>query len=153
MDNAYELKLADLWPAMEEQLNNGKTVRFQPQGTSMLPMLRPGVDTVLLKKAPDMLKKNDLPLYKRADGHFVLHRIVSVKSGTYVMCGDNQWRLEYNILPEQILAVTQGFYRGERYISCNNIFYRIYCAIRTDVLKMRIFASRMKRKIKKILHF
>ncbi len=151
MDNVNELRLADLWPAMEEQLNNGKTVKFQPQGTSMLPMLRPGVDTVLLKKAPDMLKKNDLPLYKRADGHFVLHRIVSVKDGRYIMCGDNQWRLEYNILPEQILAVAQGFFRRDKYISCHNFLYRSYCIVRTTLLKLRILASRIKRKIKRVL--
>lgn len=150
MDNVNELRLADLWPAMEEQLNNGKAVRFEPRGTSMLPMLRPGVDKVLLKKAPDMLKKNDLPLYVRADGHFVLHRVVSIKSGKYIMCGDNQWRPEYNIMPEQILAVAKGFFRGEKYISCENFFYRIYCAARTNALKLRIFASRVKRKIKKI---
>ena len=148
MDKTNELRLADLWPAMEEQLNNGKSVKFEPRGTSMLPMLRPGKDTVLLKKAPAMLKKNDLPLYKRADGHFVLHRIVSVQNGKYVMCGDNQWRLEYNILPEQILAVTQGFFRGKKYISCSNFFYRIYCEARTDLLKVRILASKIKRKIK-----
>ena len=149
MDNTHEVRLADLWPAMEEQLNNGKMVRFQPQGTSMLPMLRPGVDTVLLKKAPDMLKKNDLPLYIRADGSFVLHRIVGIKNGKYIMCGDNQWKLEYNILPEQILGVTQGFYRGEKYVSSDNFFYRTYCTIRTGMLKLRILPSRVKNKIKK----
>ena len=151
MDNINELRLADLWPAMEEQLNNGKTVRFQPQGTSMLPMLRPGVDAVLLKKAPDLLKKNDLPLYIRADGHFVLHRVVGVNNGRYAMCGDNQWRVENNILPEQILAVAQGFFRGEKYISCGNLFYRTYSIVRTNALKIRILASRIKRKIKRII--
>ena len=141
MDNVNEIRLADLWPAMEEQLNNGEAVRFEPRGTSMLPMLRPGVDTVLLEKAPDRLKKNDLPLYIRVDGHFVLHRVVAVRDNKYIMCGDNQWRLEYNIMPEQILAVAKGFFRGEKYISCNNLAYRAYCIVRTDALKVRIFAS------------
>lgn len=153
MDKAYEVRLADLWPAMEEQLNNGKTVKFQPQGTSMLPMLRPGKDLVLLGKAPAVLKKNDLPLYIRADGHFVLHRVVAVKNGKYIMCGDNQWKLEYNILPEQILGIAQGFYREEKYISSDNFLYRIYCTMRTSMLKLRIFPSRVKNKIKKFAKF
>lgn len=148
MNKANEVRLADLWPAMEEQINNGKAVRFQPGGTSMLPLLRPGVDTVELVKAPATLKKYDLPLYMRVDGSFVLHRVVRVKDGRYIMCGDHQWRLETNVLPEQILAVAQGFFRGNRYISCKNIFYRIYCIIRTKALEIRVFASRVKRKIK-----
>lgn len=151
MKNLNEIRLADLWPAMEEQLNDGKTVRFAPQGRSMLPLLRPGVDTVLLKKAPKHLKKGDVPLYLRADSSFVLHRVVKVKDGRYIMCGDNQWRLEHNIYPEQILAVMEGFFRKDKYVSCENILYKGYCFVRIATLKLRIRAGAVKRKCVRLL--
>ena len=151
MENANEKRLADFWPAMQEQLNNGKTVQFKPSGNSMLPMLRPGIDTVVLKRAPEILNKYDVPLYIRADGHFVLHRVVNVRDGKYVMCGDNQWRLEHNIYPQQILAVMKGFYRKDKYVSCDNLLYKVYYLLRTTALKIRIRAGAIKRKCVRFL--
>ena len=81
-----KVSLAELWPVMEEQINMGNTVRFGPKGTSMMPLIRQGIDSIVLKKAPDKLKKYDLPLYRRDDGHFVLHRVVGIDKDGYVMC-------------------------------------------------------------------
>ncbi|MDO5388950.1 MAG: S24/S26 family peptidase, partial [Clostridia bacterium] len=83
------VKLAEIYSVMEEMLNKGGTVNFNPRGTSMLPTIHNDGDRVVLKKFPS-LKKYDLPLYIRDDGQFVLHRVLSVNSdGTYNMCGDN----------------------------------------------------------------
>ena len=60
MNNFSEVGLAEMWPIMEEQIKADKTVKFTPGGNSMLPLIRPGVDSVLIKKAPDRLKKYDL---------------------------------------------------------------------------------------------
>ena len=147
MENTNEKRLADFWPVMKEQLDNGRTVQFKPNGNSMLPLLRPGVDTVVLKKPPEKLKRYDVPLYMRADGSFVLHRVVKEKDNRYIMCGDNQWRLEYNICPEQILAVMQGFFRKDKYISCDNILYKVYYVSRTTALRIRVCAGVMKRRL------
>ena len=65
-------------PLIKECLAEGKTVKFSPRGTSMMPMIRQGVDSVILSAVPGKLKKFDLPLYQRKNGLFVLHRIVDV---------------------------------------------------------------------------
>ena len=84
-----KVRLSELPPIMEETLRAGGTVRLPITGTSMLPLLVEGRDTVALQKA---LQKYDLPLYLRKDGAIVLHRVVGVNDdGTYTMCGDNQW--------------------------------------------------------------
>lgn len=45
----------------------------------------------------------------------------------YVLCGDNQYRKEYGVQPEQILAALTGFYRGNQYIDCEkNKKYKQY---------------------------
>ena len=50
-----------------------------PKGTSMLPLLRQGIDTIKVIKPTSPFKKYDVILFKRKDGSYVLHRIIKVK--------------------------------------------------------------------------
>ena len=68
-ESIRNVSMAELVPLFQEQLEMGRSVRFAPRGVSMLPMLRPGLDTVVLSPAPERLKKFDLPLYQRDNGH------------------------------------------------------------------------------------
>ena len=147
MSEINDLGLQEVWPLMKEQIDAGKSVKFCPGGKSMLPLIRPGVDRVLIKKAPEKLKKYDLPLYRRENGNFVLHRVVGVKNGTYTMRGDNQNVLERGIKPEQILAVAEGMFKDEEYISFSGVKYWMYCHLR----HFRLELSRLKRILKKTL--
>ena len=119
-------RLDDLMPLIRERLAAGQTVRFSPQGVSMLPMLRQGIDSVVLASPPEKLKKYDLPLYRRENGQYVLHRIVSVNDG-YVCIGDNQFEPEAGLCHEQMIAVVTEFYRGHRKWRCDSLRYRLYC--------------------------
>lgn len=148
MNSVNTVRLADIWPIMKEQLDAGKTVRFAPRGTSMLPVLRQGIDTVVLKSAPKKLKKYDLPLYLRENGQFILHRVVAVKKDGYVMCGDNQCMRETGITDSNILAVADGFYRDDVYVDCGDRKYRKYCI--KQVRKQRIRYCTVK--IKQVIH-
>ena len=91
MRESGEIGLKDLWPIIEEKLENGGEVTINPGGISMKPLVVAGRDSVILEKAPKALKKYDVALYKRKNGQFVLHRVVGIKNGAYVMCGDNQY--------------------------------------------------------------
>lgn len=95
-------------------------------GTSMYPLLRQRVDTVLLKKIERPLKKYDVVLFQRDSGKYVLHRVLKAKAGKYVICGDNQWKKEYTVKDENMVAIMEGFYRKEKYISTSNFWYKIY---------------------------
>lgn len=120
--------LKDLLPRMEEAFARGESISIIPQGESMLPMLRPGVDSVTLSAVPETLRKYDLPLYRRDNGQFVLHRIVKV--GTTLTCmGDNQLTFERGLRKEQMLAVVTSFRRGNKEISVTAVPYRIYCRL------------------------
>jgi hypothetical protein len=121
-----QYRLEDLMPLIREGLENGKKVRFSPKGTSMLPMLRQGVDSVVLSPVPEKLKKYDLPLYQRSSGQFVLHRIVDAGE-TYTCIGDNQFEPEPGLHHEQMLALVTAFTRGDRLIPVTAPGYRLYC--------------------------
>ena len=113
---------------MEEAFARGESIRIIPRGYSMLPMLRPGVDAVELSTVPEKLRKYDLPLYRRDDGQFVLHRIVKVGQ-TYTCIGDNQLCIERGLRRDQMLAVVTSFRRGKKEIPVTAWSYRLYCRL------------------------
>ena len=94
----------------------------------MWPLLKEGESQVQLS-VPDgrPLRKGDIVLYRRKDGTLVLHRIVRLSEpGTYVTCGDHQWKADEWVTEEQILAVAQGFFRKGHYIDEHTWWYRLY---------------------------
>lgn len=121
--------MEELLPLFRECLSAGQKVKFSPRGVSMLPMLRQGRDTVTLSPVTGQLKKYDLPLYRRDDGKFVLHRIVAVGEN-YTCVGDNQFDLEKNVRQDQIIAVVTSFTRDEREIPVTDPVYQCYCRLR-----------------------
>ena len=145
MDSFVEkqYRLEDLMPLIQEQLDAGKTVRFSPRGISMLPMLRQGKDQVVLSPLPETLKKYDLPLYRRKDGQFVLHRIIAVGE-TYTCMGDNQFDPEPGLQRDQMIALVTSFRRNGRDIPVTDPVYRLYCRFWHYSRKLRRFYRRGK---------
>ena len=117
-----------LIPLMQEQLACNQSVRFTPTGTSMLPMLRHGVDTVVLSPVPERLKKYDLPLYRRDSGQYVLHRVIAAGS-TYTCMGDNQFVPEPGLRQDQMIGLVTAFTRGGKEYSVHHPGYRLYCRV------------------------
>ena len=119
------VRLEQIMPLMQERLALGESVQFTPHGISMRPMLYGGRDQVVLSPVPEKLKKYDLPLYRRDDGQFVLHRVVRVGK-TYTCIGDNQFAYEPGVRHDQMIAVTTGFFRKGTFCSVNSFGYRMY---------------------------
>ena len=132
------VSLAEMYPLICEVLDAGGTFSLTITGTSMYPFILGGRDQVTLSKLTRPLKKNDLPLYRRRDGAFVLHRVVHVEQdGTYTMCGDHQNQLERGIRPEQMIALATAFVRKGHRLTERNVGYRIYRTVWTWVLPIR----------------
>lgn len=145
-----KVRLSQMLPAMEETLAAGGTVKLPITGTSMLPLLVAGRDTVILKKADLPLKLFDLPLYRRKDGAFVLHRVVAVEqNGTYTMCGDNQWVKEPGIAGEQIIGVVEAVERKGKLLPVQSFRYRAYVRFWHTLLPVRKYLVKLRGKLKK----
>ncbi len=104
-----KVKLEQLLPFIDEAFACGKTFRIPVTGVSMLPLLVQGRDYAVIKRAVGHLNIGDVPLYRRADGRFVLHRVVGFDGENYIMCGDNQFLLEYGIGDGNIIGVVCEF--------------------------------------------
>lgn len=151
------IKMTDadvLFSLAEESMKNGNDVKVKIAGFSMYPLVTSRRDSVLLTKC-EKIKKGDVPLIKREDGSFVLHRVVDIKDGHLKLCGDYEQKAEYPVNPERIIAVAKGFYRKEKYISCDSKKYKLYTflwmntvAIRPVILKILGGGAKIKDKMK-----
>ena len=141
----------ELMPLVEAQLAAGQKVRYLPfRGVSMLPMLRQGKDSVELSPMPERLKKYDLPVYRRKNGQYVMHRVIAVREDHYICLGDNTLKFEH-IYPEQMIGVVSAFKRGNKRIETDDPGYRLYCRLWRPTRPLRIAVSWMKRLVKKVL--
>ena len=123
-------------------------------GVSMRPMLRNRHDRVIIRPVgEERLQKYDLPLYRRPDGKYVLHRIIGVEDGYYIIRGDNTYTKE-KVPDEWIVGVMTEFYRGDRHVLADDKGYRRYAAfwqgiypIRKPFHSLRMLGGRVKRKL------
>ena len=126
--NNTEFNLSDAIGAIEEVLGGGGEFRMFPKGVSMMPLIRQGKDSVVLRRREEMpARKHDIAFYRRADESFVLHRVMKIKKdGSYVMCGDNQYEFEDGVPADRIIAYVSHVYRQNRRISVRSPLYRLY---------------------------
>lgn len=68
-------------------LAEGREVTFTPKGTSMLPFIRGGRDSVTLKKL-DSVAVGDIVLVRLGEGHYVLHRVIKREGDALEIMGD-----------------------------------------------------------------
>ena len=136
----------------EEAAAKGNFV-IQPHGISMWPMLRNGKDSVVIDPAKGRLEKYDIPLYKDSRGRYVIHRIVEVTPTGYVICGDGLYTKEFDITDEHILGCVSGFFRKEKFISCDSRWYRLYAKFWVNIYFLRkpiLWCSAKWRRVKEI---
>ena len=149
-----EFDLAEYAPIISEVIESGGEFRLFPRGTSMLPLIRQGVDSVILIKPAEKLKKREIIFYRRDNGQFVLHRILKVsKDGTYILCGDNQTALEKQVRRDSVIASVSAVYRSEKRVDVTAFSFRLYqffwCVM--PIRKIIFFARRVLSKIKRII--
>lgn len=154
-----KVSLADYYPLIKETLDRGGTFSLTITGTSMYPFIVGGRDKVTLSPLPEKLKKNDLPLYRRDNGAFVLHRIVKVcQDGTFICCGDHQWQLEKGLRRDQMIGLATEYVRKGKHLTNKNLLYRFYRMTWTWLIPVRKYffyldekKHGIMRKIKKMI--
>ena len=118
--------IAEYDALIREVLATGGEFRLYPHGTSMLPLLRQGIDSVALRRLDRQPQKFDILFYKRQDGSYILHRVKEVTKEGIVLWGDNHTMLEYGITEENIIGYAARIFRGELELDCQSLRYRLY---------------------------
>lgn len=115
----------------------GKLV-YTNTGISMMPLLRQHRDLLIIGPPPEgRLRLWDVPLYKRDNGQYVMHRVLWVRKKDYIMCGDNQWYPERGITDRHIVGVLEAVNRDGKLLPVRAtkehphvpLGYRLYVAL------------------------
>ncbi len=106
----------------KETLSKNGVLAFVPKGNSMWPFIKNGKQSVIIKPITEPLKKYDVCFYERADGAFVLHRVIDFFDGGYIVVGDSQMTKE-EVKFNQLFGVMTGFYKGKKFIEVNDEKY------------------------------
>ncbi len=140
----------------EEEIQRTGELVYTNVGYSMMPLIRQHRDLVVIKKPQGRCRKYDVPLYKRADGKYILHRILAVRPQDYVIRGDNCWKKEYGITDSQIVGVLSAVVRDGKTIPVTDWRYQAYARLwhasfpaRAAFLPCRVLLGRIRRKLRK----
>ena len=134
--------VGEMIPVIRAALASGKSVEMTVTGNSMKPLLRDRVSSVRLTR-PDDLKKGDIVLFLRGDGHYVLHRILCSHGGLYDIVGDNQTVPDRNIPEENVIARVFAYSRDGVHWEKSDAVYQRWLAL---VKRLRSWGRRIKRK-------
>jgi len=137
----------------EEQINEHGVLMYRNVGVSMRPLIRQGRDLMVISRKPEgRLKKYDVPLYKRDNGKYVLHRILKVRENDYVLCGDNCWQREYGITDRHIIGVLTEVVRDGKTIPVTDKAYLCYVHLWCDLFYVRVAVLRGRSILIRALH-
>ena len=129
--------------AFEELLDRDGYFVYRTRGVSMEPMLRQNRDLVTVRVPVSRLKKYDVALYKRGKA-YVLHRVVAVKDGYYLIRGDNTYALE-TVPDGAVIGVLESFQRKGKQIGAKNRGYQLYVRVWNAIYPLRVLRIRARR--------
>ena len=127
---------------IREVLASGGEFRLYPHGTSMLPLIRQGIDSVALRSLHRPPQRFDILFYQRRDGSYILHRVKDVSKDGLILWGDNHTMLEYGVTDDMIIGYAARIFRDDKELDCRSLRYRMYLwlwqfkAVRRIVLRI-----------------
>lgn len=150
----FKPSIKEIAPFIKEAISNGSDARLTVTGYSMYPLLRSGVDDIILTKVIE-LKKYDVVLFERANGDCIFHRIIKIKDDVLTIAGDNETKKEFPVYKDAVIAKMKAFVRGDKTYSVNSLWYVLYSRLWLWLFPLRPImakawhdAARLRRKIK-----
>ena len=112
---ANEILLEDAAALMEE----GREVTLRPLGSSMLPFIRGGKDSVRLKKMPGVAV-GDMLLVRLPGPRYVLHRLIGKEGDRLTLMGDGNLAGVERCTVADVLGTVTAIERGSRVVKPGN---------------------------------
>ena len=136
----------ELIPAIGKLIEEGQEVIFKPKGVSMLPFIRGGRDSVLLRKA-DELKVGDIALAEISEGRYVLHRIETIEDEMIVLMGDGNLVGRERCRKEDVMAIAVKIIKENKEIDCQSPRHMRMAEIWKRLLPVRRYLLAIYRRI------
>lgn len=130
----------------EQILKDQGVLVYTIKGVSMFPLLRQHRDLICVLPHEGRLKRYDVPLFKRDNGEYVVHRVLKVLPDGYGISGDNQSFIEF-VREYQIIGIVDKIERNGKTIPLRStpehpvvpLKYRIYTHLWCDFFPVRAF--------------
>ena len=127
----------------EDYLDAYGCLTYTVVGVSMLPLLRQGRDLfTVTPKGSERCRVGEVVLYRRPPSHYVLHRVVEVRDGGYLILGDNCLEREW-VSESDVIGVMTSFVRNGRVHGVDAIGYRAYTWVWLRTERLRVTLRRM----------
>ena len=127
---ANQVLLEDAARLMEE----GREVNFTPLGSSMLPFIRGGKDSVILRKMPTV-EVGDIALVRLEGPRYVLHRVIRKDGNQLTLMGDGNIAGTEDCTVSDVLGTVTAIVKGKRTITPGKgRWWRILKPIRRYIL-------------------
>ena len=127
----------------EEVLARDGRLVYKTKGTSMEPMLRQNRDLVIIRVPEGRLSRYDVALYRRGRS-YVLHRVMDVRDGYYLIRGDNTFFME-QVPDSDVIGVLEAFVRKGKQHGVDEPGYRTYVSAWHAIYPVRAALFRVKR--------
>ena len=109
---ANQVLLEDAAKLMEE----GREVNFTPLGSSMLPFIKGGKDSVILRKMPSV-EVGDIVLVRLDGPRYVLHRIIRKDGDNLTLMGDGNIAGTEKCSTADVLGTVTAIIKGKRKVT------------------------------------
>ena len=109
---ANQVLLEDAAKLMEE----GREVNFTPLGSSMLPFIKGGKDSVILRKMPSV-EVGDIVLVRLEGPRYVLHRIIRKDGNDLTLMGDGNIAGTEKCSTADVLGTVNAIIKGKRRVT------------------------------------
>ena len=127
---ANQVLLEDAARLMEE----GREVNFTPLGSSMLPFIRGGKDSVILRKMPTV-EVGDIALVRLEGPRYVLHRVIRKDGNKLTLMGDGNIAGTEDCTVSDVLGTVTAIVKRKRTITPGKgRWWRILKPIRRYIL-------------------
>lgn len=111
---------------VETEIEEGRSVRFRVKGNSMQPLLRDGLDEVVLYSCKaDELRRLDVVLF-RYRGRHILHRIIGKEGDRFILQGDGVCTFHEECMAEDIVGIVkQVHYSSGKVVPVSSFRWRM----------------------------
>ena len=137
-DKNQFFSINDLMPLIKETISEGRSIHFSVTGNSMFPLFANRRDSVTVSPV-DSIRKYDIVLHRRADGTYIMHRVIGIKGNMLTIAGDNENKKEKNVPLDAVIAKVTSFTRKGRIYNMKELSYRLYSHLWLWVFPARLF--------------
>lgn len=114
-----EHKIANdiLFEEVDRLLSAGSSVRLTPTGSSMVPFIRGGSDSVIIERASEP-RRGDILLVRLGREHYVMHRLIAVSGDSLTLRGDGNIAGEEHCRRSDVIGRVSAVYTASGHKRC-----------------------------------